>query len=64
LKARSIFVAGFFFIYLPIVLFPCPNLFASEHVFHSLEEWVSVQDMGKSSEMIVHLAGIWANHEK
>ena len=43
---------------------PCPNLFAGEHAFHSLEEWVSVQDMEKSSEMIVHLAGIWANHEK
>ena len=43
---------------------PCPNLFAGEHAFHSLEEWVSVQDMEKSSEMIVHLAGIWSNHEK
>jgi MFS superfamily sulfate permease-like transporter len=35
---------------------PCPNLFAGEHAFHSLEEWVSVQDMEKSSEMIIHLA--------
>jgi di/tripeptidase len=41
---------------------PCPNLFAGEHAFHSLEEWVSVQDMEKSSEMIIHLATIWANH--
>ncbi|MEY3323072.1 MAG: hypothetical protein RLZZ417_2655 [Bacteroidota bacterium] len=42
---------------------PCPNLFAGEHAFHSLKEWVSVQDMEKSSEMIIHLASIWANHE-
>ena len=42
---------------------PCPNLFAGEHAFHSLKEWVSVQDMEKSSEMIIHLAAIWANHE-
>jgi tripeptide aminopeptidase len=43
---------------------PCPNLFAGEHAFHSLKEWVSVQDMEKSSEMIIHLAVIWANHLK
>jgi tripeptide aminopeptidase len=42
---------------------PCPNLFAGEHAFHSLEEWVSVQDMEKSSEMIIHLTAIWANHK-
>lgn len=42
---------------------PCPNLFAGEHAFHSLREWVSVQDMEKSSEMIIHLASIWVNHK-
>lgn len=38
---------------------PCPNLFAGEHAFHSKEEWVSVQDMEKATETIVHLAQIW-----
>jgi len=41
---------------------PCPNLFAGEHAFHSLQEWVSVQDMEKASETIIHLAGIWSAH--
>ncbi|MEZ0610375.1 peptidase T [Fibrella sp. WM1] len=39
---------------------PCPNIFAGEHAFHSREEWVSVQDMQKAAEVIVHLAQIWA----
>jgi tripeptide aminopeptidase len=39
---------------------PCPNLFAGEHAFHSKQEWVSVQDMEKASETIVHLVQIWA----
>lgn len=38
---------------------PCPNLFAGEHAFHSKQEWVSVQDMEKAAETIVHLAQIW-----
>ncbi|AEE52991.1 peptidase T [Haliscomenobacter hydrossis] len=39
---------------------PCPNIFAGEHAFHSKQEWVSVQDMQKAVEVIVHLAMIWA----
>lgn len=39
---------------------PCPNIFAGEHAFHSKQEWVSVQDMEKAVEVIVHLANIWA----
>ena len=39
---------------------PTPNLFAGEHNFHSRLEWVSVQDMEKAVEVIVHLAQIWA----
>ncbi|MCA0236039.1 MAG: peptidase T, partial [Bacteroidetes bacterium] len=35
---------------------PCPNIFAGEHAFHSKQEWVSVQDMEKAAETIVHLA--------
>ncbi len=38
---------------------PCPNIFAGEHAFHSRLEWVSVQDMNKSAETIIHLCQIW-----
>jgi tripeptide aminopeptidase len=39
---------------------PCPNIFAGEHAFHSRQEWVSVQDMEKAAQTLVHLAMIWA----
>ncbi|MBI3964324.1 MAG: peptidase T [Chloroflexi bacterium] len=39
---------------------PTPNIFAGEHNFHSQREWVSVQDMVKSIEVIVELAKLWA----
>lgn len=38
---------------------PCPNIYAGEHAFHSKQEWVSVQDMEKATQTIVHLAAIW-----
>ncbi len=38
---------------------PCPNIFAGEHAFHSKQEWVSVQDMQKSVDTILHLCSIW-----
>ncbi|MBA3649684.1 MAG: peptidase T [Chitinophagales bacterium] len=38
---------------------PCPNLFAGEHAFHSKQEWVSIQDMQKAVETIVHLCMVW-----
>lgn len=38
---------------------PCPNIFAGEHAFHSKHEWVSVQDMQKAVDTIVHLCCIW-----
>lgn len=38
---------------------PCPNIFAGEHAFHGKHEWVSVQDMEKATETIVHLCQIW-----
>jgi tripeptide aminopeptidase len=38
---------------------PTPNLFAGEHNFHSRMEWVSVQDMEKAVETIIHLSQIW-----
>jgi tripeptide aminopeptidase len=38
---------------------PTPNVFAGEHNFHSRLEWVSVQDMEKAVEVIVHLCRVW-----
>lgn len=38
---------------------PCPNIFAGEHAFHSIHEWVSVSDLEKATETLVHLAMIW-----
>ncbi|MEY3677936.1 MAG: hypothetical protein RI924_77 [Bacteroidota bacterium] len=38
---------------------PCPNIFAGEHAFHSKQEWISVQDMGKAVQSLVHLLSIW-----
>lgn len=38
---------------------PCANLFAGEHGIHSKQEWVSVQDMQKAVETIVHLCAVW-----
>jgi tripeptide aminopeptidase len=43
---------------------PCPNIFAGEHAFHSKQEWVSVQDMEKAAETIVHLCMIWEENGK
>lgn len=38
---------------------PCPNIFAGEHAFHGKQEWVSIQDMQKAVETILHLCVIW-----
>jgi len=38
---------------------PCPNLFTGEMAFHGKHEYVSIQDMQKSVETIVHLAMVW-----
>lgn len=43
---------------------PCPNIYAGEHAFHSKLEWVSVQDMEKATQTIVHLATIWEENSK
>lgn len=43
---------------------PCPNIYAGEHAFHSKLEWVSVQDMEKATQTIVHLAMIWEENGK
>jgi tripeptide aminopeptidase len=38
---------------------PTPNLFAGGHEFHSVREWVSVQDMAAAAAVIVYLAEAW-----
>ena len=38
---------------------PCPNLFAGEQAIHSKLEFISVQDINKAVETIVHLVRIW-----
>jgi tripeptide aminopeptidase len=38
---------------------PCPNIFTGEMAFHGKHEYVSVQDMQKSVETIIHLSCIW-----
>jgi tripeptide aminopeptidase len=41
---------------------PCPNLFTGEMGIHSKQEYVSVQDMEKAVETLVHLAQVWEEH--
>ena len=38
---------------------PCPNLFAGEQAIHSKLEFISVQDMNKAVETMIHLVQIW-----
>lgn len=37
-----------------------PNIFTGGHNFHSKLEWISIQDMKKTVEVIVNLIQIWA----
>ena len=39
---------------------PTPNIFCGMHEVHSPREWVSLQDMAKAVETLVHLAQVWA----
>ena len=43
---------------------PCPNIFTGEMAFHGKHEYISIQDMQKSVETIVHLAMIWEEKTK
>lgn len=43
---------------------PCPNIFTGQHAFHSRQEWISVQDMQKSVEVVVRLCQIWERESK
>ncbi len=38
---------------------PAPNIFCGMHEVHSQREWVSLQDMTKAVETLVHLAQVW-----
>lgn len=38
---------------------PTPNLFVGMHEVHSEREWVTLQDMAKAAEVLVHLAQVW-----
>ena len=38
---------------------PCPNVFTGEMALHGKHEYVSVQDMQKSMQTLVHLAMVW-----
>lgn len=39
---------------------PTPNIFTGGSNFHSRYEWVTLEDMRKSAESIVHLMTLWA----
>lgn len=39
---------------------PTPNIFTGMHDVHSQREWVSLQDMEKAVETLLHLAQVWA----
>ena len=41
---------------------PTPNIFCGMNEVHSQREWVSLQDMAKAVETLVHLAQIWTEH--
>ena len=43
---------------------PTPNIFTGGHNFHSKKEWISVQNMAKAVETIIHLSEIWAERSK
>jgi tripeptide aminopeptidase len=37
-----------------------PNIFTGGQEYHSVREWISVQDMAASAATLVELAGLWA----
>jgi tripeptide aminopeptidase len=40
-----------------------PNVFTGGQEYHSVREWISVQDMATSAAMVVELAKLWAEPE-
>lgn len=43
---------------------PCPDIFTGEMAFHSKREYVSIQDMQKSVEVLVQLVQVWEERAK
>lgn len=43
---------------------PCPDIFTGEMAFHGKHEYVSVQDMQKSVEVLVNLVQVWEEKSK
>ncbi len=43
---------------------PCPNIFTGEMGIHSRQEYVSVQDMEKAVQVLLHLSQIWEEQTK
>lgn len=43
---------------------PCPNIFTGEMSLHSVQEYVSVQDMEKSLNVLIELIQIWESSGK
>ncbi|HEY0432787.1 MAG TPA: peptidase T [Chitinophagaceae bacterium] len=41
---------------------PCPDIFTGEMAFHGKHEYISVQDMQKSVEVLINLVQVW--HER
>jgi tripeptide aminopeptidase len=39
---------------------PTPNLFTGGQEYHSVREWISVQDMATAAALVVELAKLWA----
>ena len=39
---------------------PTPNIFTGGHEYHSVREWVSVQDMAAAAATLVRLAEVWS----
>jgi tripeptide aminopeptidase len=42
---------------------PTPNIFTGGNEYHSVREWISVQDLGTSAATVVELLKLWAEPE-
>lgn len=38
---------------------PCPNLFTGMQAIHSKHEWIGVDDMEQSANMLIELVKVW-----
>ena len=42
---------------------PTPNIFTGGNEYHSVREWISVQDMAAAAATVVELARLWVEPE-